>query len=146
MRCRFTFTRFYLPQKILKFWLLIFQQYGWVSWRGDTIDLSGNYVTTAWKWGWGAQANAYWHTLGPLSLTSMQLWRNYRKGLLNEIFQLPKILFKKRKWPRKISFRLLQRMKYYEIVATKIEMHRARFIRFLPNFHTILTNWPCSRF
>ncbi len=51
-----------------------------------SIDLSGNYVTTAWKWGWGAQANAYWHTLGPLSLTSMQLWRNYRKGLLRAYY------------------------------------------------------------
>ena len=46
------------------------------------IDLSGNYVTTAWKWGWGAQAYANTRLLGPLSLTSMQLWRNYRKGLL----------------------------------------------------------------
>ena len=37
------------------------------------IDLSGNYVTSAWKWGWGAQAYANTRLLGPLSLTSMQL-------------------------------------------------------------------------
>ena len=33
---------------------------------------------------WRLGANAYWHTLWHLSLTSMQLRRNYRKGLLNE--------------------------------------------------------------
>ena len=46
------------------------------------IDLSGNYVTTAWKWGWGAKAYANTRLLWPFSLTSMQLWRNYRKGVL----------------------------------------------------------------
>ena len=45
---------------------------------GGQIDLSGNYVTTAWKWGWGTNAYANMHLLWPLSLTSMQLRRNYR--------------------------------------------------------------------
>ena len=39
--------------------------------------------------------------------------------------------------PREISFGLLQRTKYSPIVRTKREMHRARFIRFLPNFATM---------
>ena len=46
--------------------------------------------------------------------------------------------------------RLLQRMKYTQIMPTKIEMHRARFIRFLSNFATVLNNTKgaklCSRF
>jgi hypothetical protein len=39
--------------------------------------------------------------------------------------------------PREISFSLLHRMKYSQIVLTKRLMHRARFIRFLPNFATM---------
>ena len=46
------------------------------------LDIDQQLIDLSRNWGCGAKANAYWHAHWPPSLTPMQLWRNYRKGLL----------------------------------------------------------------